>query len=256
LGGFGVLRDGEPVPLCAWQSRKARDLLKLLVARRGRPVPRECLLEALWPEEDPRRSSCRLSVALSTLRSVLDPEHRFAPDHYVVGARDAISLRMSAVELDLGAFVARAEEGLALVRAGRGQAGLASLEAAERAYGGDFLEEDLFEDWAAGPREEARAVYLTVARALVELAAGRGDHDGACRYSLRILERDPYDERAHLALVSARVSARAHGEARRAYRRYADRMAEIGVEPAPYPHPRPTLAATGKPAPAAAVGYA
>ena len=68
LGGFRVLRAGEPVPVEDWQSRKARELLKVLVARRGRAVPREALMEALWPDEDPARLSNRLSVALSTVR--------------------------------------------------------------------------------------------------------------------------------------------------------------------------------------------
>ena len=36
LGGFRVSRDGEPVDVGEWGSRKARDLVKLLVARRGR----------------------------------------------------------------------------------------------------------------------------------------------------------------------------------------------------------------------------
>ena len=72
LGRFRVLRAGAPVPRSAWRSRKARDLLKMLVARHGRPVSREALIEALWPEEDPVRCANRLSVALSTLRGVLD----------------------------------------------------------------------------------------------------------------------------------------------------------------------------------------
>src|SRR4029453_3528942 len=36
LGGFRVMRGGGIVPLTAWQSKKARTLLKILVARRGR----------------------------------------------------------------------------------------------------------------------------------------------------------------------------------------------------------------------------
>jgi hypothetical protein len=47
LGAFRVLRAGQPVPAAAWQSRKARTLLKILVARRGRATPREFLMEAL-----------------------------------------------------------------------------------------------------------------------------------------------------------------------------------------------------------------
>ncbi len=42
------------------------------------------------------------------------------------------------------------------------------LRAAEAAYSGDFLEEDVYADWAAGMREEARALYVRVARVLAE----------------------------------------------------------------------------------------
>ena len=40
LGTFAVLRDGHPVPTSAWQSRKTRDLLKLLVGRTEWTDPR------------------------------------------------------------------------------------------------------------------------------------------------------------------------------------------------------------------------
>ena len=234
LGRFIVLRGSVPVPLREWQSRKARDLLKLLVVRFGRPAPRDWLLEALWPEQDPSRTRPRLSVALSTVRAVLDPGHRFETEHYVFATRETIALDTSEVRVDLEAFLTQAESSLAL--AGKsGRYAVERLEVAEGAYTGDFLEEDLYEDWAIGPRERARAVYLSVLRALIELAAARGEHDVVGRYALRVIERDPYDESAHLAVVAARTAERAHGEAYRAYRLYLDRMAEIDVRPAPFP---------------------
>jgi DNA-binding SARP family transcriptional activator len=235
LGRFGVMRGGVPVALQEWQSRKARDLLKLLVARLGRPAPREFLLEALWPEQDPYRTRPRLSVALSTVRAVLDPGHRCEPEHFVAATRDTVTLDTSRVMLDLEAFLAEAESALALVRDGSGETAVAALDAAEAAYGGDFLEEDLYEDWAIGPRERARSTYLSVVRALIELGAARSDNDAVVRYALRLLERDPFDELAHLAVVAARTAERAHGEARRAYQVYAARMSEIDVVPAPFP---------------------
>ena len=110
-----------------------------------------------------------------------------------------------------------------------------ALEAAESRYGGEFLEEDPYEDWAVGLREEAQAAYISVTRLLADAAAAAGDADGATRYSLRILERDAYDEAAHLGLVGALLAAGRHGEARRRYGIYADRMEEMGVEAAPFP---------------------
>jgi DNA-binding SARP family transcriptional activator len=235
LGSFGVLRDGQPVQLGEWKSRKARDLLKILVARRGRSAPRDYLMDALWPGQDPARLGNRLSVALSLLRGVLDPERRFGPEHYVVGGKVGVALRLDVLPVDVEEFLADAEAGLRLLREGIADEARERLLAAEGAYAGDFLEEDAYEEWAAVLREEARVVYVAVAHALAELASGEGNLDGSARYLLRVLERDPYDEKAHLALVTTLARAGHHGEARRCYGAYASRMAEIGVEAAPYP---------------------
>ena len=106
LGRFRVLRGGEPVPPTAWQSKKARDLLKVLVARRGRPTTRETLFDILWPDEDPEPLANRLSVALATMRAVLDPEKRFASDWFVGGDKQAVWLDLSHVDVDVEAFLA------------------------------------------------------------------------------------------------------------------------------------------------------
>ena len=229
LGGFRVVRVGVPVPAEAWRSKKARDLLKILAARRGRPVARDEAIEALWPEEDPARTGNRLSVALSTLRSVLDPERVFPQDHFVATADGALRLlwtrssstsNRSSVPPSLGS--AR--------RSGAREEALPLLELAEAAYTGDFLEEDRYEDWAEPLRNEARVAYVDVLRAL-------GETTKAPKYFLRIIDRDPFDEQAHLGLVAALQNAGSHGEARRAYRTYVSRMQEIAAEPASFPQP-------------------
>jgi DNA-binding SARP family transcriptional activator len=144
--------------------------------------------------------------------------------------------------VDVEEFLAMANAGLDRQRQpGAGPEALAELVAAESAYTGDFLEEDPYDDWAVPLREEARATYLAVARTLAAAAAGAGRHDQAVRYHLRVLERDPYDEDAHLGLVATLSGAGRHGEARRRYRLYAGRMAELGVEAAPFPDRVPSL---------------
>jgi ATP/maltotriose-dependent transcriptional regulator MalT/DNA-binding SARP family transcriptional activator len=236
LGGFRVLRAGEPVPAEEWQSRKARDLLKVLVARRGRAVPREALMEALWPDEDPARLSNRLSVALSTVRTVLDPDRRHPGDRFVTADKHVVAL--ADVPVDVEEFLAAAAAGLDRFAGGERAEALSLLTAAEAAFTGDFLEDDPYEDWAVSLREEARAAYLAVARTLARAAAEAAEHDQAVRYHLRVLERDAYDEEAHLGLVATLVAAGRHGEARRRYRIYGEQMGELGVEAAPFPSAR------------------
>jgi DNA-binding SARP family transcriptional activator len=235
LGTFRLVRAGTVLPTSVWRSRKARDVLKILLARRGRPVTREFLMEALWPGEPPDPLANRLHVAISTLRSVLDPDRELSSDAYVVTDDDAVRIRFDHLAVDVEQFLADATAGRELLRSGRAGEALSRLARAEGRYGGDFLEEDLYQDWAAPLREQARAAYLEVAAQLARHAEATGDADAAIRFLLRILEHDPYDERAHLRLVSTFAAVGRHGDARRYYRSYCTRMDEIEVEAAPFP---------------------
>ena len=232
LGGFSVLRDGELVRLSEWQSKRARELLKLLIARRGRPATRALLMETLWPGEDPDRVTNRLSVALTTVRSVLDPQHRFPPEHFVVSDKDAVALNLDALDIDMERFLAATSDGLEVLRRGDVTGALAVLNTATAGYTGDFLEENPYDDWAVSVREEARAAYVS---ALRHMARHAPDADTAITNLLRILETDRYDEEAHLGLVRTLVDARRHGEAHRHYLNYRRAMDELEVEPSPFP---------------------
>jgi DNA-binding SARP family transcriptional activator len=227
------------VPHSAWQSRKARDLLKILIARREVPITRDQLCELLWPDVAADRAAARLSVALSTLRSVLDPQRVHPSDHYLASQGSSVWLRRSSLDIDVEAFLAQANAALGGVAGVTGAAGTPgaqdALAQAEAAYTGDFCAEDRYADWATVLREEARAAYVAVARALARRHAGVADHETAARFLLRLLACEPYDEQAYLLLVRELDAAGRHGDARRMYRAYAARMAELDVEQAPYP---------------------
>ncbi|MGX7829143.1 BTAD domain-containing putative transcriptional regulator [Actinokineospora sp. 24-640] len=231
LGTFQVLRDGVPVPTAEWQSKKARDLLKILIAHRGRPAPRHRLVELLWPDDLSDRTHNRLSVLLSTLRAVLGGEA-----DAVVADRDTVSLDLSMVEVDVERFL----RAVAAARAADRRddpAAHALYTAAEELHHGEFLTENLYEDWAVQVREEVREAHAVVLRALVRLVR---DPDQRIGYLGGLLEQDCYDEGAHLRLVRTLYEAGRYGEARRRYELYLERMAEIGVQTSPEGLP-PTL---------------
>ncbi|MFB9475055.1 BTAD domain-containing putative transcriptional regulator [Nonomuraea salmonea] len=236
MGTFRVLRGAAPIPRTAWQSRKARDLLKILVSRRGSGVSRERLVEILWPGQEGEAVGLRrLNVMVSTLRSVLDPGREWPPDEIVVSDEGALRLESAHVDVDVEKFLDLVGQAVRLDQAGRTSEALERWAAAETAYGGDFCEEDPYADWAVGLREQARLAYVQAAARLAEARAAEHRHDEAARYWLRLLERDRYDERAHLGLVRVLDRAGRRGDARRRYRLYAELMRELEVEPAPYP---------------------
>jgi len=156
-------------------------------------------------------------------------------EHFIRADKDSVALNLDSLDIDLERFLAGAAEGLNRLRAGDAGEAITVLEAAEVAYGGEFLEENLYDDWATPLREEARAMYSSVARALAQHAAEREESDVAVRYLLRIIEIDRYDEDANLRLVRALSAAGRHGEAHRHYLNYRHAMDELGVEPVPFP---------------------
>ncbi len=99
-----------------------------------------------------------------------------------------------------------------------------------------FLEEDAYEAWVVGPREEARATYVEVLFALAQDALDAEGFEAAMRRYREILEIDPYDEHAHRGLVRGLDRSGHHGEARRCFQSYAARMREIGLRATPFAH--------------------
>lgn len=227
LGSFTVLREGTPVPSSAWQSRRARDALKILAGARGRAVTREELCEHLWPGVP--HTGARLSVVLSTVRSVLDPGRTHPPDHYVTADRHSVRLDPATVEIDAVLFHQEARVALGRSRRDPAEA-VEHLERAAALYTGPYLEGDVSSDWSIQTRAELLALAQSVRRELAGLLAERGDAEGAVRWLLALIADDPYDEPAYQLLLRCLHAARRHGEVRRYYRAYAARMGQIDTE--------------------------
>lgn len=234
LGGFRVVRRGVPVDVGEWGSRKARDLVKLLIARRGAPVVRDEALDVLWPDAG-ERSGRRLSVLLSTVRNVFDPGKAHEPEYFVNADHDTMWLVRDHVDLDIESFIAEAADGRRLLAAGDRQKARDVLSDAAARYVGDFCADDPYADWLAGIRDLAKHTFVDTSFELAGLADAAGEHSEAIRHWLRILDVDPYDEDAYLGLIASLLAQRRHGEARRAYRKYCARLAELDIEPAPFP---------------------
>ena len=210
LGGFRVCVDGAPVPAGAWGSRQARLVCKRLAVAVDRPVPRDELVELLWPDElDPARTGARLSVVLSNIRRVLGGG--------IVADRDAVRLDLDAVHVDLAdlASAIAAGDDAAVVRCATGP----------------LLPEDPYEDWAGAARGRIDAAVASARRRLAGAAAAEGRWDEAVDHAHAMLAVDGFDERAHELLVGALRSAGRHGEAAVAADRYRAAMADLGVQP-------------------------
>ena len=137
LGAFEVFVDSRPVPAEAWVQRRATDLVKVLALAPGHRLPRDEVLETLWPNLSPDAAASNLHKAASYTRRAL-------------GDRGAIVLRGGVVELAPGAEV------------------ITDVERFERgdvdAYRGDLLPDEPYVEWTLGPRAALRERRLAVMR--------------------------------------------------------------------------------------------
>src|SRR5215218_1366296 len=134
LGRFEVLVDSEPVPADAWVQRRAADLVKLLALAPGHRMPRDEVLESLWPRLGVAAAASNLHKAASYARRAL-------------GDRGAVVLRGGVVELAPTAEVITDVE--------RFEGG------DDSAYGGELLPDDAYEEWTVGPRARLRERRLS-----------------------------------------------------------------------------------------------
>ena len=218
FGRFELLRDGEVVPL--GRNARALAILKYLLARRGdRPVPQDHLMGWLWPESDPKRARWSLNSAVCALRKSLSRCLPASPPSEAIlfeggGYRLSPRFRCS---VDTEEFDSHYEKGLRLEKAARAPEAVAEYEKAAELYRGDYLTEDLYEEWTMTERERLVEACTDLLRRLAVHHLRTGQPRESVRACYRVLEKDRCDEQAHRLLMECFVRLGQRGRALRQY---------------------------------------
>ena len=194
LGSFRMFRKGRPAE--TWPGTRTPRIIRRIAAQRGRPVPREVLIDLFWPDADVETGRRNLHQAVYQIRSAL--RDQLDDQTAITYHNDAYSLNGElGVWCDVEVFEAHIRAGRAARRDGRIGDAIAELRAAERRYDGDYLEDTPYEDWAVAERVRLRELYLAGANQLADLYFDEGDTDAALDATHRVLAREPSDERAN-----------------------------------------------------------
>jgi len=229
FGGFVIAVKGRPVDLTAVKPR-ARAILRLLAIHAGNPVHREVLQAAFWPDADAETGARNLHVAVSSLRSWLEPGVGRGGSSFLLREGDAYRLALQAdAEVDLVQFSkALASARVARLR-GEVDAVVSHFQQALELYAGDLLPEDGPAEWAIEPRERFRAGALEAAQGLAELLLYRGDAAAAANACNTGLWVDRLHDPLWKLLIQARERAGDPMAASRARRDYARVLEELGL---------------------------
>ena len=210
--------ESDETPLAGeWLGHRPGQLFKYLVCERGRVVTLEEQLDVFWPNAG-RAGATSVRQAIHTLRDRLEPDRpKGKPSGYVIARTGGYELTPGRVWIDADDFEAQARTGLDALHNGAPERARSSLEAASRAYAGDFLADEPYADWALTERERLRDLAAQVLRGLANLALAGDDDEAAGEHLLRLAELEPLDIGAQSELLRLMLRRGRHSEAMRRY---------------------------------------
>lgn len=210
----------------ALRGRQGRVLLAYLVLNRGRPISRNEMIEAIWPEKPPVNPAAALRTQLSHLRSALGSD--------ALAGRDAIELRLpEGTWVDVEA----AEESIRLaenaLQSGQWRDSWIHGHIALNITGRPFLAG--FEaPWVTEVREDMAELELRAREVIARAGIGLGGSELAVaeRSARALIRSAPFRETGYLLLMQSLVASGNTAEAMRTYDNLRTLLnSELGTAP-------------------------
>jgi predicted ATPase/DNA-binding SARP family transcriptional activator len=228
LGRFAVYLGDTAIDDSAWQRQKAKKLFKLLLLAPQRLLLKDQVFELLWPEKTPEAAANNLHRTLFILRRVLQPDlENAAKSPYILFKDDCLILNPSIIGwVDAEIFEHLSQLGR------QEQHNPKHYQAALELYKGEFLPEDLYEDWAADRRGALRKSYIDILKHLAAFYTQSSTYQQAMECLHTLLQVEPTDEGVQRALMKLYAQTGERHAALRLYQHSSQVVrAEFGVEP-------------------------
>jgi predicted ATPase/DNA-binding SARP family transcriptional activator len=176
--------------------RRVGALLACLALRAPHPVPREELLELLWPDVSSPVARNRLSVLLSALRQHLEPAG-VSPESVLLAERHTVQLLPTAFTSDYHDLLTALH---AAKSAPDDAAAIAHLENAIALYQGELLA-GFYDEWILTERARLAALHYQALRELSVRLVRTDAPERAIDYARLAVTAEPLDEEAHCDLI-------------------------------------------------------
>lgn len=206
LGRFEVTVDGASVPESSWGRRHAAALVKVLALAPGRRLHREQIIDLVWPDDPIEAATPRLHKAAHFARRAIG-----LPGSVILDGTSVALCPANTTVVDVVQFEDLARRALL-------DADAALARQALELYSGELLPQDRYDSWAEERREQLRFRHLDLLRL---------DH----RWDA-VVDLDPTDEIAHLALMRRYAASGDRHAALRQFERMDRALRrELGVAP-------------------------
>jgi DNA-binding SARP family transcriptional activator len=232
LGPVLLVPEDRPVELAR---PKDRLVLGLLLARAGRIVSQDALIDAIWHRNPPVNPAATLQVHICHLRSLLEPGRPpRTPARVLVRRQDGYLLAVAPGQLDSQVFETSIRQGCRLMGAGRAAAAARLLAGALALWRGDPYGGLAGHEFALAEIIRLEELRLLAAETLAEASLALGLHGAALPDLALLVAQHPLRERLRVLEMTALYRAGRQGDALASYQSGQALLArELGVDPGP-----------------------
>ncbi|MBW1996666.1 MAG: hypothetical protein JRJ29_01740 [Deltaproteobacteria bacterium] len=233
LGGFRVFRGGSLMRREDWLGSQPKNLMKAIVSHEPDGVPKEVLIDTLWPESRPEAAEKTFKASLYRLRRSLEPDMDKVFGYSYVHLKDnRVYLDRELCEVDVHEFLSLLERGGRRETEGDLKGALSCYKKAIEFYKGVFLPEDLYAGWLEPVRQELKGKYVMTLMRVAQIYEDRGALSRASSFCRKAIEADPYLEPAYQRLMVIFSQLGKRNEALKVYERCKRALKEgLDTEP-------------------------
>jgi DNA-binding SARP family transcriptional activator len=187
FGSFRVMVNQQPIE--DWPSKKGKSIFAYLLLNHKKKIFRDVLMDLLWQKSSPESARNCLNVAIHGLRRALqdiDPHN-----DYILFKDECYYFNPKVdIKLDIKRFRSSWRKAQSIEHMENLSAATPEYERALAIYKGEFLEEELYDDWSSLDRENLKEVYLVILDKISENFTYQRKHHKAIRVCEKILEKD------------------------------------------------------------------
>lgn len=215
-----------------WCKRKARMLFLMLLCAPAHELPRDIILERLWPNMDRATAQRNFYVNWSHMRKALVCLRPGANLDVLADANSDACWLTSALESDLDQFDAELGTLRSARVAGEGAAVVASAMRLSDTYRGELLPVDLYEEWFEEDRTRTKRDFCDAMVTGAQCAVEVSQYDVAMAFLKRAAALDPWREDVYQLMMRCQMVAGQRSGAIETYNRCRARLVEdLGIDP-------------------------
>ncbi|SMD07094.1 transcriptional activator domain-containing protein [Desulfocicer vacuolatum DSM 3385] len=235
LGQFTIQCNDKTVDHKTLGGSKPLLLLKAIVCHGSREIPKEILIDNLWPEATAKAGEKNFKINLHRLRKALEPQPIKEFGHsYIIQKSGLISLDGELVSLDVDEFMAAGTRAMEEERKEQFKAALGYYDHAMKLYKGDYFNEEPYVEWMARKRDLFKARFMEWMQKKARLHEELDQRDSAISTWHRILGMDACFESAYRNLMILHADGGEKNKAMEIFKRCRDTLQkELSTQPGP-----------------------